>query len=119
MPKYCGASCKARTMGLPLQAFEEGGGGARAVAHRILAEAKAVADKKPKSEGPDPRHAVLWMCCAGLCCAVLGYAVQVLRGMLVCAVLCCAGLCCAMLFSLCAACWFVLCCDVPKMAPAS
>lgn len=52
-----------------LQAFEEGGGGARAVAHRILAEAKAVADKKGKQEGPDPRyspmtcplkHAMLW-----------------------------------------------------------
>ena len=39
-----------------LQAFEEGGGGARAVAHRILAEAKAVANQKPKAEGPDPRY---------------------------------------------------------------
>ncbi|KAA6418090.1 MAG: peptidyl-prolyl cis-trans isomerase-like 2-like, partial [Trebouxia sp. A1-2] len=38
-------------------AFEEGGGGARAVAHRILAEAKAVASQKPKAEGPDPRQA--------------------------------------------------------------
>lgn len=38
------------------QAFEEGGGGARAVAHRILAEAKAVASKNPKTEGPDPRQ---------------------------------------------------------------
>ncbi|KAL3134863.1 hypothetical protein ABBQ32_007828 [Trebouxia sp. C0010 RCD-2024] len=36
-------------------AFEEGGGGARAVAHRILAEAKAVASQKPKADGPDPR----------------------------------------------------------------
>ncbi|DBA73330.1 hypothetical protein WJX77_001957 [Trebouxia sp. C0004] len=36
-------------------AFEEGGGGARAVAHRILAEAKAVASQKPHAEGPDPR----------------------------------------------------------------
>ena len=45
-------------MSLCLQAFEEGGGGARAVAHRILAEAKAVASQKPKSEGPDPRQAL-------------------------------------------------------------
>jgi len=27
------------------------------VAHRILAEAKAVASQKPKAEGPDPRQA--------------------------------------------------------------
>lgn len=45
--------------GSDMQAFEEGGGGARAVAHRILAEAKAISDKKPKNDGPDPRFLTL------------------------------------------------------------
>ena len=53
-PDTC--TCSLRT--LSFQAFEEGGGGARAVAQRILAEAKAVASQKPKTEGPDPRYAL-------------------------------------------------------------
>ena len=50
-PRYMHMSIR----NLVAQAFEEGGGGARAVAQRILAEAKAVASQKPKTEGPDPR----------------------------------------------------------------
>ncbi len=51
------------------------------------------------------------VCCAVLCCAVLGWAVLCCAG-LGCAVLCCAVLCCAVL------CCAVLCCAVLCSSPA-